>query len=83
MAFDLKSAKPIAKGGFDLKSARPVDNRRSIQAATTDPAVENDRKRTAASIVAAQKSIASLTQQLQNPTIQSNPDRYRASERSA
>jgi hypothetical protein len=80
MAFDLKSAKPIAKGGFDLKSARPVDNRRSIQAATTDPAVENDRKKTAASIANAQKSIASLTEQLQNPTIQSNPDRYRAIE---
>jgi hypothetical protein len=29
MAFDLKSAKPVAKGGFDLKSARPVDSRKT------------------------------------------------------
>jgi hypothetical protein len=81
MAFDLKSAKPVAKGGFDLKSARPVDNRKTAaQAATPDPAVENDRKKTAASIANAQKSIAGLTQQLQSPIIQSNPDRYRAIE---
>jgi len=62
------------------QAATPVSARQTTQATAPDPEVENDRKRTAASIANAQKSIASLTQQLQNPTIQSNPDRYRAIE---
>jgi len=80
-ANDTRAASVLAAEIKRLRGAQapaPVDNKRSTRVAAPDPAVENDRKKTAASIAAAQKSIASLTQQLQNPIIQSNPDRYRA-----
>jgi hypothetical protein len=84
-ANDARSASLIAAEINRLRGVRaparaPVADRRVVQAAAPDPAVESDRRKTAASIDNAQKSIASLTQQLQSPVIQSNPDRYRAIE---